>query len=461
MQRVLLIAVSFVLIASMWLPAQSSQSTTFLPGGSYDRGADIAVDAIGRAFIAISTQSRDYGERQRLSPVDAWLPYRRAFVTRIDEDGTQTHWPIAEAALNAIALDAAGSIYVVGSYNSAPGQSADAFLAKLRPSGSVEYSVTFGGASDDIANGVTVDGAGNIFVVGSTVSSDFRSSKPGGSCHASVAAGADAFIVRIDRQGSITDSRCLGGRGYDSAYGVALDPNGDLIVAGATRSNDLLVTDGAFQSAYADNPCVPQSGCGDAFVAKLSPRDLGLVWATYFGGSNAEFPEGFALDAAGDIYISGWTKSRDLPQHDPVQKECLTAYTGGDCGDAFIAKLTNSGSSLLFGSFIGGSAWETATSVAVSPAGLVYVSGATSSTNLLGRQFDTRFHDTDSFLVVLDRANDVLDVRVIDHGRNERIESVAGGSPGPLYLIGAADVDVPRDTPCCYNDRDAYVTTIR
>ena len=461
MPRVLFIAASMVLAASMSLPARSSQSSTFLPGGSFDRAADIAVDASGRAFLAISTQSRDYGQPRRLLPADAWLPRNQAFVTRIDTDGTQTHWPITEASLSAIAIDAAGYIYVAGS-RSAPGQSVDAFLARLRPSGSVEYSVTFGGAADDVAMGIAVDAAGNIFVVGATWSPDFRSSRPGQPCRGSAAAGSDAFVVRIDTQGSIAESMCLGGSLYDAAYGVALDPKGDLVVAGSTRSADLPVTEGAYQSRSTDRPCLPKVECGDAFVAKLSSGELRVLWATYLGGSARDMPEGFAVDAAGDIYITGSTTSRDLPRHDAVQPECLTAYTGGDCGDAFIVKLAGSGSSLLFGSFIGGSAWETATSVAVSPAGLIYVSGTTSSTNLLSRQFETpRPRDTDGFLVVLDRANDVLDVRVIDHGRNERIEGVAGGGHGVLYLIGDAEVAVPSGTPCCYTDRDAYVTTIR
>lgn len=447
--------------ASMSLPARSSQSSAFLAGGSFDRPADIAVDASGRAFLAISTQSRDYGQPRRLSPVEAWLPNLQAFVTRIDTDGTQTHWPITEASLKAIAIDAAGYIYVAGS-RGVPGQAVDAFVAKLRPSGSVEYSVTFGGTADDVANAVAVDAAGNIFVVGATTSSDFRSSRPGEACRGSAATGPDAFVVRIDPQGSIAESTCLGGSAYDSAYGVALDPKGDLVVAGVTRSVDLPVTDGAFQSRFADTSCSSRSACGDAFVAKLSSGELRVRWATYLGGSGAEMAEGFAVDAAGDIYITGWTSSRDLPRHDAVQTECLTAYTGADCGDAFIVKLADSGSSLLFGSFIGGAAWEIASSVAVSPAGLIYVSGTTASTNLLSRQFETpRPGDTDSFLVVLDPANDVLDVRVIDHGRNERTEGVAGGWNGILYLIGAADVGVPSGTPCCYTDRDAYVTTIR
>jgi hypothetical protein len=460
MQRVLFIAASLVLAVSMSLPARSSQSSVFLPGGSYDRAADIAVDASGRAYVAINTQSRDYGQPRRLLPADAWLPRVDAYVTGIDTDGTQTHWPITEATLSAIAMDAAGYIYVAGSRR-VSSNAVDAFLAKLRPSGSVEYSVTFGGAADDVAVDLAVDPTGNIFMVGMTTSPDFRSSQ-GQSCRGSAAAGSDAFVVRIDAQGSIAESTCLGGSGSDYAYGVALDPKGDLLVAGVTRSADLRVTDGAFQSRYADNPCVPQSGCGDVFVAKLSSEELHVRWATYFGGSAADVPEGFALDAAGDIYITGWTKSRDLPRHDAVQQECLTAYYSFDCGDAFVMKLANSGSSLLFGSFIGGSAWETATSVAISPAGLVYLSGTTSSTNLLNRQFETpRLHDTDSFLVVLDRANDVLDVRVIDHGRNERMAGVARGGKAVLYLIGAADVALPPDTPCCYGDRDAYVTTIR
>jgi hypothetical protein len=313
-----------------------------------------------------------------------------------------------------------------------------------------------------VAMGVAVDEAGNIFVVGATWSPDFRSSRPGQPCKGGTTAGSDAFVVRIDPHGSIAEATCLGGSLYDDAYGVTLDPKGDLVIAGNTRSSDLPVTERAYQSRSSDKPCLPKVDCGDAFVAKLSARELRVLWTTYLGGSAREMAEGFAVDAAGDIYITGSTTSRDLPLHDAFQPVCLTAYSGGDCGDAFVMKLAASGSTLLFGSFIGGAAWDTATGVAVSAAGLVYVSGTTASTNLLSRQFGTpQPRDTDGFLVVLDRANDVLDVRVMDHGRNERMEAVAEGGHGILYLIGAVDVAVPSDTPCCYSDRDAYVTTIR
>lgn len=455
------IAACLTLAASLSLPARSSQSSAFLPGGSFDRPAAIAVDATGRAFVAINTQSRDYGQPRRLSPEDAWLPHVQAFVTRIDVDGTQAHWPITVASLNAIAVDAAGDIYVVGSRSASPG-GADAFLAKLRPSGSVEYSVTFGGAADDLANGVAIDTDGNIFVVGATRSADFGLSRSGRSCLGSATAGSDAFIVRISRHGAIEESTCLGGSAHDSAIGVAVDPNGDVVIAGHTQSSDLPATEDVFQPRLADPSCPARQACGDAFVAKLSARTLRVLWATYFGGSAADVPEGFAVDTAGSIYVTGWTASRDLPRHDPVQRECLTAYTGSDCGDGFVFRIASDGSSLLFGSFVGGPAWETAKSVSVSPNGRVYISGSTASTNLLGRQFESpKQGDIDGFFVVLDRANDVIDVRVFDHGRNERIEGVAPGLRDMLYVIGAADVALPSGTPCCYSDRDAFVTTIR
>jgi hypothetical protein len=455
MPRVLFIATLLAVVTSISLPAAPAPSTTFLPGGSFDRAADVVVDAGGRVFLAINTQSRDYGQPQRLSPLEAWLPVTNAFVTRIDPNGALTHWPVAEASLQAITIDPAGNIYVVGS------RRGEAFFARLRPSGSVEYSITFGGAADDVARDIAVDPLGNIFIAGVTSSADFRSTIPEQACNAGQTF-SDAFLVRIDPHGTIAESTCLGGSSTDYAYAVGLNAKGEAVVAGATRSADFPATPGAFQERFADRPCVPRIGCGDVFVATLSAGDLRVLWASYLGGSGGENPEGFTLDAAGDIYITGWTMSRDLPLHDPVQTECHTAYAGTDCGDAFVAKLAGSGSSLLFGSFIGGSRWETATDVATSSTGLLYVSGTTSSADLLTRQFETpRPGDTDGFVLILDRANDVLDVRVVDRGRNERMEGVATGTHGLLHLIGAVDVAVPPGTPCCYSDRDAYVITTR
>jgi hypothetical protein len=441
-------------LTSITLPAATVPPTLFLPGGSFDRAADVVVDGIGRVFLAVATQSRDYGQLRRLPPVEAWLPALHAFVTRVDTDGTLTHWPITEASLQAITIDSAGYIYVVGS------RRGDAFFAKLRPTGSVEYSVTFGGAADDNAHDVAVDAIGNIFIVGSTASADFRSSNPEQPCRAGVA-NTDAFLVRIAPHGTIAESTCLGGTAIDMAQAVGLDAKGGVVVAGLTRSNDFPVTAQAYQRRFADNPCAPKIGCGDVFVATLSTDGLRVLWASYFGGSAQELLGGFALDAEGDIYVTGWTTSRDLPRHDAVQAECLTAYVATDCGDAFVAKLSASGSSLLFGSFIGGSRWESAADVAIASTGLVYVTGSTSSSDLLYRQFGILPQDTDGFLLVLDRANDVLDVRVFNRGRNERVEGIATGPRGLLHLIGAVDIPVSSDTPCCYSNRDSYLITTR
>jgi hypothetical protein len=160
-------------------------------------------------------------------------------------------------------------------------------------------------------------------------------------------------------------STYLGGAGDDNGRDVAADAAGYVYVSGYTSSADF-PTAGAFQSGYA-------GGLADGFVAKLSPNGSGLVYASYFGGSGDDYGGRLALDAAGDVLLSGSTSSADFPTVNPLQPN----LAGGD--DAFVAKLAADGSSLVYSTYLGGSADDEGRGVAVDAAGNAYVTGRTHS----------------------------------------------------------------------------------
>src|SRR5579872_3828927 len=112
----------------------------------------------------------------------------------------------------------------------------------------------------------------------------------------------------------------LGGSGLDYAASVATDSAGNIYVAGLTYSPDFRTTPGAFQTRIGGNGTLsdPSSIASDAFVAKFAP-DGTLVWSTFLGGSGADYATGVGVDSAGNVVVTGWTRSSDFPTFQAVQ----------------------------------------------------------------------------------------------------------------------------------------------
>src|SRR5262249_36635542 len=160
----------------------------------------------------------------------------------------------------------------------------------------------------------------------------------------------------------------LGGSGFDSARGAAIDADGSLITMGQTLSTN-------FPTRNARQPHL--AGQVDAFVAKLDAAG-GLVFSTYHGGSMNDLPFYFegsplcdvgptdapgwavAVDGRNYIYVAGTTESSDFPTASPLQAE----HHGG-LRDAFVSKFTPDGSMLVYSTYIGGVGGDSARGLAV------------------------------------------------------------------------------------------------
>jgi hypothetical protein len=230
------------------------------------------------------------------------------------------------------------------------------------------YSTYLGGASTDHGAAIAVDSSGTVYVTGSTYSADFPVAN---AYQRSLAGGEDAFVTRLSSTGnSLLFSTYLGGSGGSVSYpetgqGIALDAAGDACVVGVTGSADFPVSN-ALQPALL--------GELDAFVAKVNSSG-GLLYSTYLGGSGIDIGNAIAVDASGAAYVAGYTYSTDFPVVGGFQ----TAL-GGGC-DAFLAKLSPNGASLLYATYLGGSGSDTASGVAVDSGGNVYLTGWTFSSN--------------------------------------------------------------------------------
>ena len=227
------------------------------------------------------------------------------------------------------------------------------------------YSTFLGGTLEDWADGITVDEAGHAFVVGGTTSADFPTTP--GAIDPAHNGSSDVFVVKLNPAGAaLVYATFLGGAGSDLGRAIALDSAGNAVVAGYSEGHGFPTTPGAFSTS--------ENGNGSGFVSKLNQTGTSLIYSTYLGGSIPDEILGIALDSTGSAYLTGWTVSPDFPVTPNTFGSAVEGY------NAFVAKLHPTGSSLIYGGFLGGTGDDEAgRAIAVDSAGSAYVVGHTDS----------------------------------------------------------------------------------
>ena len=174
-------------------------------------------------------------------------------------------------------------------------------------------------------------------------------------------------------------SAVLGGSGQDYAAAVASDAQGNTYIAGLTYSPDFPATAGAFQTRLAGNGSLanPAAIASDAFVAKLAP-DGTVLWCTFLGGSADDYATAVGVDAAGNVLVTGWTRSSDFPLLNAAQGS-INDGAGPYGWDAFVTKLDPTGSKLIYSTYLGGPNDDGAYGLAVDASGNAYVTGSAGS----------------------------------------------------------------------------------
>ena len=341
--------------------------STYLGGSGFDYLAFVKIDEIGNIYAAGATSSQDFPVLHAAQPA---TPSKRfsSVALRVFPDRTLAYatYVGGENFTNAIATDSAGDLYIAGDISAADlpcvhalqntyGGSGDGYIQKLSATGAVIYSTYIGGSGPDAVRGMQVDQHGDVVIAGETRSYNFPVVKP---LQRTL---GDAFLSRFAE-------RTLGlvGEGYTARF---------------IRS--------AFKVA------------GDGFVAKLNSSGSALLFSTYIGGSDDDRIEDLALDDAGAVYVAGQTKSTNFPTAQPVQAANAGRF------DAFLAKIDNRGSAILFSTYLGGSGDDRALHVVVGTGGRVYIAGRTTSANFpTVNAFQPRFGGGahDAFLAEIDCA---------------------------------------------------------
>jgi hypothetical protein len=262
------------------------------------------------------------------------------------------------AVLTAYNMDASGTVgFAAGPFD----RNADLIIDPV-----LQFSSYLGGSTGDAGNAIAVDLEGNVYIAGSTYSSNFPTTA--GAFDTGFGGVRDAFVSKFDPTGSdLIYSTFLGGSSDEGALAVTVDFGGNACVCGFTDSSNFPTTVGAYDRTPAGQ---------DAWLTKLNASGSGLVYSTLLGGTAAESALDLAVDQAGNAYLTGFTASGDFPTtpgaYDP---------TAG-MQDAFLAKFNPSGTGLAFSTFFGGSDDEWGYGIALGPAEEVFLTGITMSTDL-------------------------------------------------------------------------------
>jgi len=443
--------------------------STFLGGSDYDAGSDVAVDSQSNVYIAGSTTSFDFPT----TPGAYLRTARSSFVTKISADGStavySTYYGVSstDAVAKAIAVNAAGEAYLIGSVRSpdlptTPNAfqdhcgldinsscTGDTFVAKLSADGStLLYSSYLGGGAEEQGYGVAVGGNGNAYFYGATWSSDFPTTP--GAYQTQKRGFSDVFVAQFNASAStgaqsLIYSTCVGGSGNNAdqndylPHRIDVDAAGNAYFAGGTISTDFPTTGDAFQTAAPGN--------GDGFVVKLNPQGSGLVYSTYLGGPDSQdHANSIAIDAAGNAYVAGVTWSSTFPVT-PGSLQDSWAGTGG-----FIAKLNPSGSALVYSTFFPNVNQSTGiTSIALDASNNAFLTGVTSYGG--GADFfpvaspiqdkcgkvlpPANFCSNDAFVAKLNAAGNALVFSTFLGGNNdETATGIAVDSAGDAYVVG-------------------------
>ncbi len=318
----------------------------------------------------------------------------------------------------------------------------------------LSYASFLGGEGTDVANAVAMDPQGNIYVAGSTNSSKFPTKAalyPGLSNATNV-----AFIAKFNPaasgENSLIYSTYLGGNVSDEAFGLALDSSNNVYVTGRTLSTNFPLRN-AFQVAFSTaTNCTDSSGnpatCEHAFVTELAANGKSLVYSSNLGGTNQDEAFGIGVDAAGNAYVMGQTFSTDFPTAGSPYQSTQKGTTDG--GDVFVCEVTANGTSLAYSTYFGGSKLESPVGIAVSPSGMVYVTGSTTSTDLPttsnALQGSASGGPGDSFLSVFNPKTGgsgslVYSTYLAGKDGSTLASAVAVDAAGVIYVTGATNAD--------------------
>jgi hypothetical protein len=312
------------------------------------------------------------------------------------------------------------------------------------------YSTYLGGSGDDSGRDIVVDAGGNAYVVGLRPSVGFPETLE-----------FDAYVAKFNASGALLWTTDVGDICDDDGRGIALDTAGNIYITGQLGN------------------CFPfPTLTPGAFVAKLAPTGAGSYMFAFSDewSGGADLGQAVAVDAAGNAYVTGITTTDQFP----ITPGAFQQIFGGGIGDGFVVKVNASGTALVFGTFLGGAAFESPNDLVLDAGGNAYIVGSTESHDFPMRNALQPVHpgwgpgDQGGFVTKL-RADgtDLVFSTYLGGGPLDIAQGVALDALGNVYVAGVtqssefpitpgAAQPLPGDNRWCFFTicTDAFVTKI-
>lgn len=292
--------------------------------------------------------------------------------------GNRNEW------VNAISIDSSGNIFVTGftestdfpvtpgTYNTSQKGGGDIFVSKFNGDLTELLSSTLiGGSKKDTANALVIDEQGNIFIAGSSESSDYPvTEKAYNKMHIGK---SNAFVTKLNNElNQILSSTFIGGENEDTVAGMILDSSGNVIISGYTSSIDYPTTERSYSKSH--------SGGKDVFVSKLSNDLSHLIVSTLIGGKRDELAQAMVIDSSGNIFVTGYTNSFDYPTTEGTYQRMNmdsknTSSINVNWHDVFVSKLDNNLTKLIASTYIGGKGDDVVQDMSIDPGGNIFIIG--------------------------------------------------------------------------------------
>jgi hypothetical protein len=325
------------------------------------------------------------------------------------------------------------------------------------------YSTYVGGSGTGQANGIAVDGNGNVYIAGYTDSASFPVTTLG-----TIAANANhIFVAKLNPTGTgLVYADYIGGNGQDYGIALVLDSSNDVFVTGSTSSSNF-PTVSAYQSA--------RPGPYTGFLTEVAASGSTLAYSTYLGGNTFDQPVGVAIDSLSDVYVAGYTTSLNFPTTTGAYQPAALANQGSLYGTyGFLTKFNPSGSALVYSTYLAGNTdvttcddsdvrmhpdgtgnvcypppYSAVSALAVDASGNAYVAGTTNTNNFpvsnsAYLNSNTTTQDATLGFVSKFSSSGSLDYSTYLYGSSGNPVGVSGitvDSTGSAYVTGTADSD--------------------
>ena len=345
------------------LPCITGEIKEMAPVTFYENGAPLKSSyQVSGNTIGFRLGLHDPGRTIIIDPEIVWSTYHGS---RDDDEAM------------AMDYDSSFNIYVIGQTSSptfptTPGAhqktksgKIDLYISKFDSVGALTWCTYFGGSGGDLASDISVTPGGDMYILGTTNSVGMQHGL--NPFQPKSAGGRDVIIAKFNSRGRLKWSTYFGGSSVDIGEGIVTNDQGDLFVAGHTKSTNFKTTVNAYQKSLSDSV--------DGFVSKFDSSGQ-LIWSTLLGGKGIDKLRAICLGDTSGIYVSGSTTSHDFP----IEKNRFQNTLGGRT-DACIAKLDSSGN-IQWTSYFGGSEDDVSTALVADDINNIYLTGYTGSSDL-------------------------------------------------------------------------------